>query len=209
MDYVLISFRMLLVFTLVLIFFQFSGNKRQFTQMTSFDLISNFVLSSILGGYLFNANLSWIDFIYIVTIYFVISGVINYLAKNTVWGRGMVIGTPTVIINNGCLLPENLQKMNMNMLDFMSLLRTKKVHSLEDVKLAQIEVGGELTVVLRGEKDFSSVLIENGNIHKENLKKIGKSNDWLQQQLKKRKLVIKDVFFAEWFEDDLYVIKFK
>ena len=95
MDYVLISFRMLLVFTLVLIFFQFSGNKRQFTQMTSFDLISNFVLSSILGGYLFNANLSWIDFIYIVTIYFVISGVINYLAKNTVWGRGMVIGTPT------------------------------------------------------------------------------------------------------------------
>ena len=67
--------------TLVLIFFQFSGNKRQFTQMTSFDLISNFVLSSILGGYLFNANLSWIDFIYIVTIYFVISGVINYLAK--------------------------------------------------------------------------------------------------------------------------------
>ena len=177
MDYVLISFRMLLVFTLVLIFFQFSGNKRQFTQMTSFDLISNFVLSSILGGYLFNANLSWIDFIYIVTIYFVISGVINYLAKNTVWGRGMVIGTPTVIINNGCLLPENLQKMNMNMLDFMSLLRTKKVHSLEDVKLAQIEVGGELTVVLRGEKDFSSVLIENGNIHKENLKKIGKSND--------------------------------
>lgn len=209
MDYALISFRMLLVFTLVLIFFQFSGNKRQFTQMTSFDLISNFVLSSILGGYLFNANLSWIDFIYIVTIYFVISGVINYLAKNTVWGRGMVIGTPTVIINNGCLLPENLQKMNMNMLDFMSLLRTKKVHSLEDVKLAQIEVGGELTVVLRGEKDFSSVLIENGNIHKENLKKIGKSNDWLQQQLKKRKLVIKDVFFAEWFEDDLYVIKFK
>ncbi len=209
MDYALISFRMLLVFTLVLIFFQFSGNKRQFTQMTSFDLISNFVLSSILGGYLFNANLSWIDFIYIVTIYFVISGVINYLAKNTVWGRGVVIGTPTVIINNGCLLPENLQKMNMNMLDFMSLLRTKKVHSLEDVKLAQIEVGGELTVVLRGEKDFSSVLIENGNIHKENLKKIGKSNDWLQQQLKKRKLVIKDVFFAEWFEDDLYVIKFK
>ncbi len=177
--------------------------------MTSFDLISNFVLSSILGGYLFNANLSWIDFIYIVTIYFVISGVINYLAKNTVWGRGVVIGTPTVIINNGCLLPEHLLKMNMNMLDFMSLLRTKKVHSLEDVKLAQIEVGGELTVVLRGEKDFSSVLIENGNIHKENLKKIGKSNDWLQQQLKKRKLVIKDVFFAEWFEDDLYVIKFK
>ena len=40
------------------------------------------------------------------------------------------------------------------MLDFMSLLRTKKVHSLEDVKLAQIEVGGELTVVLWGEKTF-------------------------------------------------------
>ena len=111
MDYALISFRMLLVFTLVLIFFQFPAINVSLPQNDPvFDLISNFVLSSILGGYLFNANLSWIDFIYIVYDLFCYQRRDKLAGQNTVWGRGMVISTPTVIINNGCLLPENLQK---------------------------------------------------------------------------------------------------
>ncbi len=209
MDIVLISCRMLFAFVLILIFFQFSGSKRQFSQMTSFDLISNFVLSSILGGFLFNPDLSWQGFVYVLTLYFAISFLINYLAKNTSWGRGMIIGTPTVIIHNGELLQDNLRKMNMNMTDFMSLLRTKEVHALSDVRLAQIEVGGELTIVLKGEEDFSRIIIENGHINEENLKKIKKSKTWLRQKLKKQKIKEEEVFFAEWSDDDLYIIKFK
>lgn len=209
MDIVLISCRMLFAFVLILIFFQFSGSKRQFSQMTSFDLISNFVLSSILGGFLFNPDLSWQGFVYVLTLYFAISFLINYLAKNTSWGRGMIIGTPTVIIHNGELLQDNLRKMNMNMTDFMSLLRTKEVHALSDVRLAQIEVGGELTIVLKGEEDFSRIIIENGHINEENLKKIKKSKTWLRQKLKKQKIKEEEVFFAEWSYDDLYIIKFK
>lgn len=209
MDYLIVSFRMFLAFVLVLLFFHISGNKRQFTQMTSFDLISNFVLSSIFGGYIFNPDLTWEGFVYIVTIYFVINWIINYLAKNTSWGRGVVIGTPTIIINDGQIVPKNLQKMNMNMIDFMSLLRTKDVHSLAEVKLAQIEVGGDLTVVLKGDENFSLALIENGHLNEENLKRSKKTKKWLNEQLKKRKLKIGDVFFAEWFENDLYIVKFK
>lgn len=209
MDYILISSRMLLAFILVLIFFQFSGNKRQFTQMTSFDLISNFVLSSIFGGFIFNPDLSWEGFIFIVALYFIINWCINYLAKNTTWGRGIVIGTPTVIINNGEIMQDNLQKMNMNMIDFMSLLRSKEVRSLAEVKLAQIEVGGELTVVLKGENDFSRIVIENGKVSEENLKTIGKNKAWLRKELTKYRAKAQEIFFAEWYEGKLYIIKFK
>lgn len=51
MDYWLVAWRLLMSFILVLFFFQLSGSKRQFTQMTSFDLISNFLLSAVLGGF--------------------------------------------------------------------------------------------------------------------------------------------------------------
>ena len=57
----------------------------------------------------------------------------------------------------------------------MSLLRSKEVRSLAEVKLAQIEVGGELTVVLKGENDFSRIVIENGKVNEKNLKTIGKT----------------------------------
>lgn len=209
MDYLNVSLRMLMAFILVLIFFQFSGNKRQFSQMTSFDLVSNFILSAIFGGYLFDSEISWLGFVSVITVYFVLNGIINYLAKNTAWGRGMIVGTPTVIIDDGKINIRNLKKANMNMLDFMSLLRAKKVHSLKDVKLAQIEIGGALTVRLKGEQNYAMTLIENGKINQENLKLARKSKTWLLKELKKRRTKPEDVFFAQWQNDDLYLVKFQ
>lgn len=210
MDYFYISLRLIFAFTLVLIFFQFSGGKRQFSQMTTFDLISNFILSAILGGYLFNADASWSGFLLVLTVYFVISWFINYIARHTSWGRGLIIGTPTIIIKDGVISVKNLHKMNMNMVDFMSLLRSKEVHTLSDVKLAQIEVGGELTVVRKGEENYAVMLIENGKINQENLKNLKKTKTWLLEQLKKQKVKkIEEVFYAQWFKDELYIIRFK
>lgn len=210
MDYWLISFRLFFAFVLILVFFQFSGGKRQFSQMTTFDLISNFILSAILGGYLFNLEASWLGFVYVLTVYFVLSWIINYLASHTSWGRGIIIGTPTVIISEGELNPKNLRKMNMSMTDFMSLLRTKEVHSLSEVKLAQIEVGGELTVVRKGEENYAVMLIENGQINKDNLKQVKKTQKWLRDELKKHHIAkVDDVFYAQWLNGDFYVLKYK
>lgn len=210
MDYWLISFRLFFAFVLILVFFQFSGGKRQFSQMTTFDLISNFILSAILGGYLFNLEASWLGFVYVLIVYFVLSWIINYLASHTSWGRGIIIGTPTVIISEGELNPKNLRKMNMSMTDFMSLLRTKEVHSLSEVKLAQIEVGGELTVVRKGEENYAVMLIENGQINKDNLKQVKKTQKWLRDELKKHHIAkVDDVFYAQWLNGDFYVLKYK
>lgn len=209
MDYQLIAFRLFFAFFMVLFFFQFAGGKRQFSQMTTFDLISNFVLSAILSGYLFNPDADWQSFLYVLAIYFVLSYAINLLAQRTQWGRGIIIGTPTVIIEDGKINIKKLHHANMSMTDFMSLLRTKKVHSLTDVKLAQIEVGGDLTVVKKGEEYFAVILIENGDINEDNLKRIKKTKKWLDSQLKKHHIKnIKDVFYAQWLDDDFYVVKF-
>lgn len=210
MDYLLVSFRLFFAFVLVLVFFQFSGAKRQFTQMTSFDLISNFILSAILGGYLFNPETSWKGFVYVLVVYFVLTWIINYIAKHTQWGRGLIIGTPTVVIDQGEVNLKNLRKMNMNLVDLMSLLRTKKVHTLNEVKLAQIEVGGDLTVVCKGEENFAVVLIENGNVNADNLKQIKKTEKWLKSQLKKQHVSnLKDVFYAQWFNGEFFLMRYK
>ena len=70
MDYWLVAWRLLMSFILVLFFFQLSGSKRQFTQMTSFDLISNFLLSAVLGGFLFNPQTTWYGFMAVFFVYF-------------------------------------------------------------------------------------------------------------------------------------------
>lgn len=207
MDYLQISLRLVFAFVLVLVFFQFSGGKRQFSQMTTFDLISNFILSAILGGYVYSHQTSWFGFTFIIAVYFVINAIINFLTHKTKWGRAMIIGTPTIIIQDGEINVKNLKKMNMDMKDFMSLLRTKEVHSLKDVELAQIEVGGDLTVVRCGEENYAVMVIENGEVNKDNLKQIKKTEKWLTEQLKKQKIKsVKDVFYAQWQKNELYTV---
>ena len=127
---------------------------------------------------------------------------------HTQWGRRRIIGTPTIIIDKGKINRRNLQKMNMNMTDFLSLLRTKDIHSLQDVSLAQIEIGGNLTVLRKGEEAFSVLLIENGVINHENLRQIQKTESWLRRKLKEMKVnKAEEVFYAQWQKGKLYVIK--
>lgn len=207
-DYIWISIKLVIGFVCVLIFFQVSGAKRQLAEMTTFDLISNFILGAILGGYVYDNQVTLRGFLIITTIYFFMIYITNIISSRTNWGRKLIVGVPTIIISDGKLDTEKLKKMKISMTDFMSLLRNKKVHSLADVKLAQMEVGGELTVVKKGEELYALLLVDNGLIIHENLKQIHKDETWLKKQLKKEGIKdISDVFCAQWLNGDFYIIK--
>ena len=210
MDYWLVAWRLLMSFILVLFFFQLSGSKRQFSQMTSFDLISNFLLSAVLGGFLFNPQTTWYGFMAVLSVYFALNWLVNYIAQHTKWGRGVIIGTPTVIISDGQVNIKNLRKINMTMTDFMSLLRTQDVRSLAEIKTAQIEVGGDLSIIRKGERNFAVALIEDGKINADGLRQVKQTRKWLMQQLKKQHISrIEEVFYAQLQKNDFYVVKFK
>lgn len=208
--YAWISVKLIISFIFVLFFFQFSGAKRQFSQMTTLDLISNFILGGILSGFIYTDVVSLAGFVTILIIYFVIIYALNWLRNNTNWGRKLVVGVPTVLVSNGILNIKKLKKMQISMTDFMSLLRSKDIHSLSEVKLAQIEVGGELTIVKKGEEYYALLLVDNGLIKEEALNEIHKDEKWLKRELKKQGVTdINDVFCAEWLNDKFYIIKVK
>ena len=208
--YAWIALKLIISFVFVLFFFQFSGAKRQFSQMTTLDLISNFILGGILSGFIYTDVVSLPGFLAILIIYFVIIYALNWLRNNTNWGHKLVVGVPTILISNGQLDIEKLKKMQISMTDFMSLLRSKDIHSLTEVKLAQIEVGGELTIVKKDEEYYALLLVDNGLIKPEALKEIHKDEKWLKRELKKHGISdINDVFCAEWLNDQFYIIKVK
>ena len=106
MEYLWVSLRLIYAFFLVLVFFQISGNKRQFSQMTTFDLISNFILSAILSGYIISGKAGWKGFSVVIAVYFSINYLIN-LIGHTNWGRRLIIGTPTILIDKGKINRRN------------------------------------------------------------------------------------------------------
>lgn len=200
--------KLFLCFIFVLIFFQFSGAKRQFSQMTSIDLISNFILGGLLGGFLYNSNISFVGFLFVLSTYFLIIYFIHLLTTRTNWGRRLIVGVPTIIIENGKINIERLQKLKISMTDIMSLLRSKDIHSLTEIKLAQMEVGGSLTIVKKGEEDYAILLIDNGVINSEGLEQLKKDEKWLTRELKKHNVTdIKEVFCAQWLSGKFYIVR--
>lgn len=206
--YPLVVLKLLLSFTVILLFFQFGGAKRQFTQMTSVDLISNFILGAIIGGFIYNNSISFVGFLFIMVTYFAINLLIHFLKNNTNWGRKLIVGAPTVLVNDGKLNIKKMKKMNMSMTDFMSLLRKHEVHSLSEIKLVQIEIGGGLTVAKKGEANYAILLVDDGKINTDGLEQIKKDEKWLKKELKKQGInKIEDVFAVQWLDGEFYVLK--
>ena len=89
-------------------------------------------------------------------------------------------------------------------------MRAMDVHSLRDIKFAQVEANGDLTIVKKGDENYSVVLIDNGVVDTVALEKIGKTELWLMAQLHAQKIRDpENVFIAQYHHGKISVIKKK
>jgi len=202
------ALELIVAFAGVLIFLKIFGVNYQLKQMTSFDLIINFILAAILGGFIMNNSITTPKFIVIMSMYIAMVYAVNLLARKTDWGRRLMIGAPKAIIQDGRLDERMLDRLNLSVHDIASALRQQKVHSLTDVKMAQIEPGGDLTIVKKGAGNYSLILIDNGIVDESALQEINKNEAWLRRQLAARKIKSAgDVFVAQWYRGRLHVVR--
>ena len=115
--------------------------------------------------------------------------------------RRFFIGTPTLIMQDGKFILQNLKKVKFDMNDFLETAREKGYFDISTIKYALMEADGKISFLPKEEnlpvinKDLkikaskselvSNVIID-GKIIKENLKNIGKSENWLKNKLKNK-----------------------
>ncbi len=190
-----------------LVVLKFFGMKNQLKQMTPLDVILNFVLSAIVSSFILNNEFTILEFFGIIAIYGVMMYSISRFTFNTNIGRKIFVGRPRVIISDGKCNLDMMRRMKIGARDIAAVLRKNKIKSIADVKSAQIEPGGDLTIVKRGEENYSLVLIDNGIVDVDALKRIKKTEAWLRKQL--RTHGVRDpahVFIAQWGRRGLDIV---
>lgn len=177
-------------------------------QMTPLSVIVNFLLSAILSEFILSKNVDIIEFIVVVLIYGILISVLNRLSFYTNFGRHFFVGTPQVIIQNGRLDTEKMQRLKISARDLAVAMRQHKIHSMDEIEMAQIEPNGELTIVKKGDKKYPVVLVDNGIIDESALEKINHNKKWLIHELREKKIKnIDDIFIAQWYNRKLYIVK--
>ena len=125
---------------------------------------------------------------------------------------------PTVIIQNGNLLTENLNKQKFKVDDMLSLLRSQGIFDLAEIDYAILEPTGNISVLKKTEylpttkgdlnikatttKGLPMVVVVDGTIESETLSYLNKPESWLLSELEKQGFSdISQVFLAVINED--------
>nr|WP_154894295.1 DUF421 domain-containing protein [Paenibacillus xylanexedens] len=214
----IIAFLTLIIYTRVL-------GKQQMGNLTYFDYINGITIGSIAGTFATDlSSKAWIHFV-ALTIFTIITIIFQYITLKNRTISKLMDSDPTVVIQNGKILEQNLHKMRVKFDELTMMLRQKDVFDITTLDYAILEPDGSLSVVLKPEnqpvtaKDMHmhppksklmTELIIDGVLIRQNLEERNKDLNWLTEQLKKKNITIQDIAFAAILPNDkLYVDLFE
>ena len=173
------------------------------------DQVQNFVLGGILGGIIYNSSISILQYVVILIIWTILILLLKWLNTNVSMIKHLIDGKPVIIIKNGKLDPEACRSKGLSAADVALKLRSQGVFQLKDVKRAVIEQNGQFIIVRFGDENPKYPIITDGVIQTEILDTIGKSEEWLMEELQKEGYNnVADIFIAEYDKGQINVVTY-
>ncbi len=143
--------------------------------------------------------------------------VLSGLILRSVLIRKFFCGKPVILIDNGRVLQENLRRTRVTLDELTGHLREKDVLDLSHVQYAILETDGNLSVfpypayspasakdadIHPGKQYLPITIVEDGYLSRENLKKAGKDQAWLEKILSQKQADIPGTFLLTVDEGD-------
>lgn len=138
--------RPFIVYLFLLAAFRISG-KRELGQATLFDfliilIISNVVQNAIIG----NDNSVLGSFAGVVTL-LMMSFTLNRATSRSKHVRQVLEGMPALLVHNGKILDEPMQRESVSYNDLFMALRQEGIASLDEVRYAILELNGKISII--------------------------------------------------------------
>jgi uncharacterized membrane protein YcaP (DUF421 family) len=182
--------------------------KSTIIQMTPYDLVAIIIVGTVASEPLISTK--FLPTIYALTILVGLHILFSFLTLWQ-WGNRFFLGEPTLLIKNGQILEDNLEKSRLSVSQLLSILRSKGYPKISDIDYAMLEPIGEVSVIPKAvntpvtvqhleisidDEGLPISVIIDGKIQYRNLKLLGKSKGWLLEHLKSNNLKDKDIIYA-------------
>jgi len=202
--------RSLIIYVIVVVVMRIMG-KRQLGQLQPFELVITLMIAELGSIPMENVGRPLIDGLIPIFVLTLAQLTLSYLTLKSERIRAFICGSPSIVIQNGKINQRELARLRLNLNDLLEQLRANGITNVSDVEFAIIETVGKLNVIPKSQKrpvtpadlkiatDYEGIpftLIMDGHIHHQNLSRANKDIQWLEDELKKRKLQARDVFFA-------------
>jgi uncharacterized membrane protein YcaP (DUF421 family) len=211
-EYVIILIRSLFSFVILLAMTRMMG-RTQLSQLTFFDYVVGISIGSIAASMSVDQNVKIINGIIGIIVWGLLPIAIAYANLKSYRFRKVTDGSPTVLIENGNIIENNMRKMRISGDELMLMLRQKNAFKLADVEFAVLETNGMLSVQKKTsaqpvtpkmlklkvkEESEMSIVVLDGVILEKSLVAKGYTKEWLLSELKKKGVKqVTDIFIAQ------------
>ncbi|SDB98589.1 Uncharacterized membrane protein YcaP, DUF421 family [Paenibacillus sp. UNCCL117] len=223
MSLVPISLKLVIGFAGLWIITRLLG-KKEIAQLTPFDFVSALMLSELVGNTIYSDDVGYGPLVYALAFWMLLSFAMDRLVYRSRRLKKPLEGEPSLLIVNGTVNQRELDRNNVDMEQLRTMLRQRDVFYLAEVAFAVLETNGSLSVLRKSEhetvtrgdlklpdrkSELAKVLVMDGEVREEGLRQIGKSKEWLRQELQQRGCSgTEQVNFAEWSEENgLYIVR--
>lgn len=141
-----VVFRTIVVYLFVLIGIRLAG-KREVGQMTPFDLVLVLLLSNSVQNAMVGPDNTLAGGLIAAATLLLLNTAIGKLAVRNHFIRGIIRGHPRMLVHRGVVVAKNLEAEGIRHQDLMQALREHGVLSIEDVRLAVMEIDGTISVL--------------------------------------------------------------
>lgn len=198
------------LFALTLLLVRLIG-KRQTSRLTFFDLVTGIAIGVIAAAISLNLVVNLANGLIALVVWTGFPALIYLLSIKYKAVRDIVQGKETVLINHGKVLEDKLLEARLTPEDLLSQLRKKNVFNFADVEFAVLEPTGEVSALLKkdkqpltaktaglnvGQESVPQTVMLDGIIMDEPLTAMGLSRRWLHTELERAGVAPENVFIG-------------
>ncbi|RQD74605.1 MAG: DUF421 domain-containing protein [Candidatus Syntrophonatronum acetioxidans] len=206
-----VMIRTVILYILVFVVMRLMG-KRQVGQLQPYELAVAIMISALAAVSMEDISIPLINSIIPIVLIMSMQIIVSTFSLNSKGARNILCGRPSVVVENGKIVENELKSLRVNLNDILEQLRLAGYYNISDVEFAIMETNGQLSVIPKSQKrplnpedigintsyeGLCHSLIIDGEIDYDSLRKVGLREKWLQEELKKFGIKdIREVFFA-------------
>lgn len=208
MDYGLVTIKFILGMLCLILQINILG-KGNLAPTTAIDQVQNYVLGGIIGGIIYNNDITVLQFIRVLLIWTLIVFVVKFTKEHNYLVQKVVDGQPRLLIRNGQVLVDNCIRAGISANDLMFKLRSQGIYEVSKVKSGILEQNGQLVVIENDEENIRFPLINDGRINQDVLELIHHDEAWVEQQVRQAGYAeIGDIFLGEYIHGQIHLVAY-
>ena len=202
-ELLIVSFRTVFLYVLILFILRLMG-KREVGELSVIDVVVFIIMAEVAATGIESADSNLFMSIVPIIILLFIQLISSYISLKSKKFRDLVDGDPSVLIRDGKILEDEMRRQRYNLDDLFQQLREQQIGSVREVTFAFLEPSGNLSVFTKEETQPVLALISDGVVQDRHVEIIGKTEEWLRDELKSQGVLeIERVFYCSFEEGKL------